>query len=428
MNNFKKEALAFHAMGKKGKISTSLQKAINSEHDLSLAYSPGVAEPCIAISKNKDSAYEYTSKGNFVAVITNGSSVLGLGNLGALASKPVMEGKAALFKRFADIDSIDIEVDESDPEKFIEIVKKIGGTWGGINLEDIKAPECFYIERELKKSLDIPVFHDDQHGTAIVTSAGLINALLLTGRNIGDTNIVFNGAGAAAFACVELLKKMGASENRIIVCDSNGVIYTGRKHGMNEYKEIMAANTSMRTLADAIKGADVFIGLSVKSALTKDMVSCMAKNPIIFAMANPDPEILPTEVQDVRKDAIVATGRSDFKNQINNFICFPYLFRGALDVRARLINDEMKIAAVFAIANLARTPIVETTDTPSNKMIKKFSADYIVPTTFDCRLMETVSSAVAKAAIDTGAARKTICDFNDYKRELRNRLVGISCL
>jgi malate dehydrogenase (oxaloacetate-decarboxylating)(NADP+) len=422
MSDLKKEALEFHAAGKKGKISINLQKKLVNKHDLSLAYSPGVAEPCLEISQDKDMAYKYTAKGNFVAVISNGSAVLGLGNLGALASKPVMEGKSALFKRFADIDSIDIEVNESDPEKFIEVVSKIGDTWGGINLEDIKAPECFVIEDELKKILDIPVFHDDQHGTAIVTCAGFINALFLTKRDIKDVNIVVNGAGAAAFACVDLLRKMGVKKENIIVCDSRGVIYSGRKEGMNKYKEIMATETDARNLVEAIKGADAFIGLSVKDAVSKEMVASMAPKPIIFAMANPDPEILPQTVQEVRDDAIIATGRSDFKNQVNNFICFPYLFRGALDVKATEINDEMKIAAANALAHLARLEITEEILAASGGASHKFGPDYIIPVTFDSRLIEVVSIAVAKAAIKTGVARRKIEDFNDYRRELYARL------
>lgn len=422
MSDFKKEALEFHASGKKGKISINLQKKLVNQHDLSLAYSPGVAQPCLEISKDKNLAYKYTAKGNFVAVISNGSAVLGLGNLGALASKPVMEGKSALFKRFADIDSIDIEVNESDPMKFIDVVSKIGDTWGGINLEDIKAPECFIIEDELKKILDIPVLHDDQHGTAIVTCAGFINALFLTKRDIKDVNIVVNGAGAAAFSCVDLLKKIGVKKENIMVCDSRGVIYNGRREGMNRYKEIMATKTDARNLAEAIKGADAFIGLSVKDAVNKKMVVSMASNPIIFAMANPDPEVLPQTVYEVREDAIVATGRSDFKNQINNFICFPYLFRGALDVRATKINDEMKIAAANALAHLARQEITEEIIADSSGTFYKFGPDYIIPMTFDSRLIEVVSIAVAKAAIKTGVARRKIEDFNDYRRKLYARM------
>ena len=422
MYNLKREALEFHSKGVKGKIAIELPKKLSNQHDLSLAYSPGVAEPCKEIHKDFDKIYEYTAKGNFVAVISNGTAVLGLGNLGAAASKPVMEGKAALFKRFANINAIDIEVDETDPYKFVEIVKKISVSWGGINLEDIKAPECFIIEEELKKCLNIPVFHDDQHGTAIVTAAGLINTLYITKRKIDNVKIVVSGAGAAAIACVNLIKKLGAKHENIITCDSKGVIYKGRKDGMNEWKKGLAVNTESRTLEEAINNADVFIGLSAKGVVSQDMVKTMASNPIIFAMANPDPEITPEEVYATRKDAIVATGRSDYKNQINNFICFPYLFRGALDVKATTINDDMKIAAVHALANLARKEITDEVRLAFQGSNCQFGPDYIIPVIFDSRLIEEVPIAVAKAAIKSGVASKEIQDFELYRKQLSENL------
>ena len=423
MNNLRKEALEFHAKGVKGKIAIKLPKKLANKHDLSLAYSPGVAEPCKEIHKDFDKIYEYTAKGNFVAVISNGTAVLGLGNLGAAASKPVMEGKVALFKRFADIDAIDIEVEETNPEKFIEIVKKIAVSWGGINLEDIKAPECFVIEEELKRCLNIPVFHDDQHGTAIVTAAGLINALYITKRKIEEVKIVVNGAGAAAIACINLIKKLGVKQTNIITCDSRGVIYKGRKDGMNKWKESLAVNTELRTLKEIMSGADVFIGLSVKDVLSQDMIRSMASKPIIFAMANPDPEITPEEVYEVRKDAVVATGRSDYKNQINNFICFPYLFRGALDVKATMINDEMQIATVHALANLAREEVTDKVCATFQDGYCEFGPDYIIPVTFDSRLIEKVPIAVAEAAIKSGVAREKIKDFQAYRKRLYNRMI-----
>jgi malate dehydrogenase (oxaloacetate-decarboxylating)(NADP+) len=422
MDKFKKEALEFHARDAKGKIAIKLTKKLSNKHELSLAYSPGVAEPCLEIKKDVDKIYDYTAKGNFVAVITNGTAVLGLGNLGAAASKPVMEGKAALFKRFADIDSIDIEVEETDPEKFIEIVKKIAITWGGINLEDIKSPECFIIESELKKCLDIPVFHDDQHGTAIVVAAGLINALYIKKRKLEDVKFVVNGAGAAAFACIDLIKALGAKQENFLVCDTKGVIYKGRKEGMNKWKDLLAADTKLRTLCEAMNGAEVFIGLSAKGAVSKDMVKNMTKDPVIFAMANPEPEIMPEDIYDVRKDAIVATGRSDYKNQINNFICFPYLFRGALDTKSTTINYEMKIAAAHALANLARKEVTEEVHATSIDGNVSFGRDYIVPVIFDSRLIYEVSIAVAKAAIKSGVARNEIKDFDAYRRKLSGRL------
>ena len=416
------ESLEFHAKEKKGKIGIELLKPLINKHDLSLAYSPGVAAPCNAIHKDPNLAYEYTAKGNMIAVVSNGTAVLGLGNLGALAGKPVMEGKAALFKRFADIDAIDIEVTTEDPETFINVVKHIAVSWGGINLEDIKAPECFVIEKKLKKLLDIPVFHDDQHGTAIIVAAGMINAVQLVGKKLNEIKIVVNGAGAAAIACIELLKSMGVPANNIIVCDTKGVIYKGRKERMNEWKEAHATSTNCRTLSDAMKGADTFIGVSVKGVVSQDMVKSMAKKPIIFALANPDPEIIPEDVRAVRGDAIIATGRSDYDNQINNVMCFPYIFRGALDVRASKINQEMKIAAAHAIAKLAREDVTEEMKLAYKDRVFKFGPNYIIPVPFDSRLIQEVSTAVAKAAMETGVARKKISDFYEYRQLLSSRL------
>lgn len=418
-----KEALEFHSRSKKGKLSVYAHKPLKKQKDLSLAYSPGVAAPCIEIQHNPGSAFDYTSKGNFVAVITNGTAVLGLGNLGALASKPVMEGKAALFKRFADIDAIDIEVDTQDPETFIQVVKHIALTWGGINLEDIKAPECFIIEQKLKELVDVPVFHDDQHGTAIVTAAGLVNAAHVTGRNFQDMKIVVNGAGAAAIACIELLKTMGMQDDNVIMCDTQGVIYKGRTSGMNQWKEKHANKvTNARTLAEALVGADIFLGLSVKNAVTKEMILSMSKKPIVFAMANPDPEITPEEVFSVCPDAITATGRSDYHNQVNNVMCFPYIFRGALDTQATTINEEMKIAAVHAIATLARQDVSEEVVAAYPGRKHKYGHSYIIPTPFDSRLIQEVSAAVAEAAMKTGVASKQIDNIYQYKRELAARL------
>jgi len=416
------EALDFHSKGIPGKVSLLPTKPLLTQRDLSLAYSPGVAYPCLEISKNPDDAYEYTSKANSVAVISNGTAVLGLGNLGALASKPVMEGKAVLFKRFSDIDGVDIEVSTEDPDEFINCVRFLGATWGGINLEDIKAPECFVIEKRLREIMDIPVFHDDQHGTAIIVLAALINALHLIKKEFKNIKIVTNGAGAASIACMELLKTVGVPSKNITLCDSNGVVYKGRKNGMNPWKEKHAVDTKHRTLADAMKGCDVFVGLSVKDAVSKEMVKSMAKNPIIFALANPYPEILPETIKEVRSDAIIATGRSDYPNQVNNVMGFPYIFRGALDVRAKTINDEMKIAAARSLAELARQPVPdEVSDAYSGKELS-FGKEYIIPVPFDTRLIQTVPIAVAKAAIDTGVARKKIKDFNAYKNELIYRL------
>ncbi len=416
------EALDFHSRGRPGKIEISATKPMDSQSDLSLAYSPGVAVPVQAIADNPDCVYDYTAKGNLVAVISNGSAVLGMGNLGPLASKPVMEGKAVLFKRFADVDGIDLEVDAADVEAFVNCVRPLGPSFGGINLEDIKAPECFIIEQQLREEMDIPVFHDDQHGTAIITAAGFINALDLTKHNIKKTKVVMNGAGAASIACAELIKAMGLPHDQLIMCDSKGVIYEGRAEGMNQWKSAHAAKTKCRTLEDAMKGADVFIGLSVKGAVDQKMVKSMARKPIIFAMANPDPEITPEEVKEVRKDAIIATGRSDYPNQINNVLGFPYIFRGALDVRARAINDEMKIAAAKALAALAREDVHDEVSSAYAGHRHSYGNDYIIPAPFDPRLIEHVPCAVAKAAMDSGVARKNIEDFDAYRVELSGRL------
>jgi len=418
----KQDALRMHARGRPGKLEIRATKPLTTQRDLSLAYSPGVAYPCLAIEEDADLAYDYTAKGNVVAVISNGTAVLGLGNIGAMASKPVMEGKSVLFKRFADIDGIDIEVDSEDVDTVVNCVRAIGKSFGGINLEDIKAPECFEIEQRLRELLDIPVFHDDQHGTAIITLAGLINALQLTKRDIKKAKMVVNGAGAASIACVELIKTMGAAQDNIILCDSKGVIYQGRTEGMNQWKSAHAANTKHRTLAEAMKGADVFIGLSVKGAVSKDMVKSMAKKPIIFAMANPDPEITPEDVEEVRDDAIVATGRSDYPNQINNVLGFPYIFRGALDVRASTINDEMKLAAAHALADLAREDVPDEVDAAYSGKRLRYGPDYIIPVPFDPRLISRVPAAVAQAAMDSGVARKPIEDMEAYKAQLSVRL------
>jgi malate dehydrogenase (oxaloacetate-decarboxylating)(NADP+) len=415
------EALNFHAHGQPGKVGMHATKPLNTQRELALAYSPGVAVPCLEIAKNPDLAYDYTSKGNYVAVISNGTAVLGLGNLGALAGKPVMEGKSVLFKRFADIDSVDIEVATENVDEFINAVKYLGPTWGGINLEDIKAPECFIIESKLKEIMDIPVFHDDQHGTAIISAAGILNVLHLSGKKFKDIKVVVNGAGAAGIACLELLKAMGLPHENAILCDTKGVIFKGRTDGMNQWKSAHAVETKARSLADAMKGADVFLGLSVKGAVTKEMVKSMAKNPVIFAMANPDPEILPEEVHKTRDDAIVATGRSDYENQVNNVMGFPYIFRGALDVRASTINEEMKIAAVKAIADLARQAVPDEVVKAYGGKEMKFGPNYIIPTPFDSRLIYTVPVAVAKAAVETGVARKPIKDWDKYTKELQAR-------
>jgi malate dehydrogenase (oxaloacetate-decarboxylating)(NADP+) len=414
------EALQFHSQGRPGKLEVVATKPMATQRDLSLAYSPGVAVPVLAIAEDESRAFDYTTKGNFVAVITNGTAILGLGNRGALAAKPVMEGKSVLFKRFADVDSIDLEVSTEDPDEFINCVRLLGKSWGGINLEDIKAPECFMIEQRLRELLDIPVFHDDQHGTAIIAAAGLLNALDLTGRNIAGTKLVCNGAGAAGIACLELLRAIGFRPENLVLCDTKGVIYEGRQDGMNQWKSGFAVKTQARSLADALKGADVFFGLSVKGAVTPDMVASMADKPIIFAMANPDPEITVEEVAAVREDAIMATGRSDYPNQINNVLGFPYIFRGALDVRAKTINMEMKIAAARALAELAREDVPDEVAAAYGGR-PKFGPDYIIPVPFDPRLISSVPPAVAKAAMDTGVARKPIVDMSEYRNQLRTR-------
>ena len=415
------EALAFHMEPVPGKWEVNATVPMATQRDLSLAYSPGVAVPCSEISENPELAYDYTNKGNLVAVISNGSAVLGLGNLGALGSKPVMEGKSVLFKRFADVNSIDIELDTEDPDEFCRAVKLMGPTFGGINLEDIKAPECFIIEQRLKDEMDIPVFHDDQHGTAVICAAGLINALYLSDKKIEDVKIVLNGAGAAGIACIELLKFMGARHENCIVCDTKGVIFQGRTDGMNQWKSAHAAKTKSRTLAEALDGADVFIGVSVKGAVTQEMLKTMAKDPVIFAMANPDPEITPEEAHEVRVDAIVATGRSDYPNQVNNVLGFPYLFRGALDIHARAINEEMKIACATALAELAREDVPDEVAVAYGKELK-FGRDYIIPTPFDPRLIFRVPPAVAKAGMQTGAARRPIIDLPNYELSLKSRM------
>ncbi|AML50879.1 NADP-dependent malic enzyme [Falsihalocynthiibacter arcticus] len=415
------DALAYHMEPRPGKFDVSPSTPMTTQRDLSLAYSPGVAVPCEAIAKNPDAAYDYTNKGNLVAVITNGTAVLGLGNLGALASKPVMEGKAVLFKRFADVNSIDIELDTEDPEAFINAVRLMGPSFGGINLEDIKAPECFIIEQRLKEEMDIPVFHDDQHGTAVICAAGLINALKISGKKIEDVRIVLNGAGAAGIACLELIKSMGAQHNNCVMCDTKGVIYQGRTEGMNQWKSAHAAVTDLRTLEEAMQDADIFLGVSAKGAVTPEMVASMAKDPVIFAMANPDPEITPEEAHAVRPDAIVATGRSDYPNQVNNVLGFPYLFRGALDIRARAINDEMKIACAHALADLAREEVPDEVAMAYGRKLQ-FGRDYIIPTPFDPRLIYVVPPAVAKAGMDTGVGRRPIVDMVGYEESLRARM------
>ncbi len=416
-----KEALDFHIKGKSGKIEINSSKPLTTKRDLSLAYSPGVAAPVKEIAKNPDLAYDYTSKGNLVAVISNGSAILGLGNLGSLASKPVMEGKSVLFKRFADIDSIDIEINNSNIDSIVETIKNISGTFGGINLEDIAAPDCFIIEEKLKNILDIPIFHDDQHGTAIITLAALINALDISKKKIENVKVVINGAGASAQACTNLFISSGVKNKNIIMCDSKGVIYQGRKN-VDQFKSTFAANTKLRTLKEAMKDADVFLGLSAKDVVSKEMVKSMAKNPIIFACANPDPEIKPEIINEVRTDAIVATGRSDYPNQVNNLIGFPYIFRGALDVRAKVINEEMKVSAAKAIASLAREDVPDEVVSAYGGDRPKYGKNYIIPSTFDPRLISVIPLAVAKAAIKSGVARKKIADFDSYKDELTNRL------
>jgi malate dehydrogenase (oxaloacetate-decarboxylating)(NADP+) len=416
-----KEALEFHSHKKPGKIEISSSKNMTTKRDLALAYSPGVAAPVRAISENPEAAFDYTSKGNLVAVISNGSAILGMGNLGALASKPVMEGKAVLFKRFADIDSIDLEIDAADPDEIINSIKNFAPSFGGINLEDIAAPDCFIIEDKLKEILDIPVFHDDQHGTAIITTAALINALDISKKSIDKIKVVVNGAGASAMACTNLFKKSGVPQKNITMVDRKGVIFRGRDN-LNQWKSSHAIDTKDRTLDDAIKDADVFLGLSAKGALTKNMVKKMAKNPIIFACANPDPEITPEEIEEVRNDAIIATGRSDYPNQVNNLIGFPYIFRGALDVRSKTINEEMKVAAAHAIANLAKEDVPDEVVAAMGGERPHYGKEYIIPSTFDPRLISVIPAAVAKAAMQTGVARVKIEDFETYKDQLKQRL------
>jgi malate dehydrogenase (oxaloacetate-decarboxylating)(NADP+) len=416
------DALEFHKMGQPGKLEVVPTKPMATTRDLSLAYSPGVAAPCLAIAKNPDTAYDYTSRGNMVAVISNGTAVLGLGNLGALAGKPVMEGKAVLFKRFADVDSIDLEVDTEEVEEFINAVRYLGPSFGGINLEDIKAPECFVIEQRLRELMDIPIFHDDQHGTAIISAAGMINALHLTGRDFKTARMVVNGAGAAGIACTELVKAMGMKNENVILCDTKGVVYQGRTEGMNQWKSAHAVKTDARTLEDALKGADIFFGLSVKGALTPEMLRSMGPNPIVFAMANPDPEITPEDALATRGDVIMATGRSDYPNQVNNVLGFPYIFRGALDVRASTINDEMKIAAAEAIAMLAREDVPDEVAAAYKGDRPKYGPGYIIPSPFDPRLIVEIPLAVAKAAVKSGVARKPITDWAAYAAKLRARL------
>ncbi|MFQ5938658.1 MAG: NADP-dependent malic enzyme [Alphaproteobacteria bacterium] len=416
------EALSMHGSGRPGKIEITSTKPLTTQRDLSLAYSPGVAAPCRVIAKDPSRAYDYTAKGNLVAVITNGSAVLGLGDLGALASKPVMEGKAVLFKRFADVDAIDLEIDSGNIDEFVNCVRYLGPSFGGINLEDIKAPECFIIEQRLRELLDIPVFHDDQHGTAIIATAGLINALDLTGRDLKKVKMVVNGAGAAGIACLDLIKSMGLPPRNVVLCDSEGAVYQGRKKGMNQWKSAHAVATKARTLAQAIEGADVFFGLSIKDALSPKMVASMSDKPIIFAMANPDPEIMPEEVGKARGDAIIATGRSDYPNQVNNVLGFPYIFRGALDVQASTINDAMKIAAAEAIATLAREDVPDEVDAAYAGRRLRYGPDYIIPSPFDPRLIAAIPLAVAKAAMDTHVARKPMKDMVVYGAELSARL------
>jgi len=415
------EALEFHSRGRPGKIEIVATKPMATQRDLALAYSPGVAVPVRAIAENPGCAYDYTAKGNLVAVISNGTAILGLGNLGALASKPVMEGKAVLFKRFADVDAIDIEVKTEDAQRFIDCVELLEPSFGGINLEDIAAPDCFIIEQTLRERMNIPVFHDDQHGTAIITAAGLINACFLTNRKLAEIKVVVNGAGAAAIACTELVKAMGVHGDNVIMCDRKGVIHKGRSD-LDQWKSAHAVETDKRTLAEAVEGTDVFLGLSAANVVSKDMVKSMAKEPIIFAMANPDPEIWPPDAMEARPDAIIATGRSDFPNQVNNVLGFPFIFRGALDVRATAINDEMKIAAAEALAELAREPVPEEVAAAYGGRAQSFGRDYIIPAPFDPRLMEIVASAVAEAAVRSGVAQRPIANMESYRQELRARL------
>jgi malate dehydrogenase (oxaloacetate-decarboxylating)(NADP+) len=417
----KQEALDYHSQGRRGKIEVVPTKPCATQRDLSMAYTPGVAEPCREIHANPADAYKYTSKGNLVAVISNGTAVLGLGDIGALAGKPVMEGKGVLFKKFADVDVFDIELDTHDPDEIIRIVKALEPTFGGINLEDIKAPECFYIEESLKKQMSIPVFHDDQHGTAIISGAALVNALLMVNKKIGEIKVVFSGAGAAGIACAHFYVKLGVKRENLLLVDTKGVVYKGRTDGMNPYKDFFAVDTKARTLADAMKGADVFAGVSVKGVLTKDMVKTMARDPIIFAMANPDPEISPEDALDARKDVIIATGRSDYPNQINNVLGFPFIFRGALDVMATAINDEMKLAAANALATLAKEDVPDSVIKAYGGQRLKFGRDYLVPKPLDPRVLLWEATAVAKAAMETGVARKPIENLDAYRDQLESR-------
>ncbi len=419
--DMKQAALEYHRSGRKGKLEVVPTKPCDTAWELSLAYSPGVAEPCREIAKDKDLSYEYTNRGNLVAVVSNGTAILGLGNLGALAGKPVMEGKGVLFKKFADVDAYDIEISTEDPDEFIRTVKYLEPTFGGINLEDIKAPECFYIEHRLKEEMDIPVFHDDQHGTAIISGAGLLNACEISGKKISDLKMAFNGAGASAIACAEFFISLGAKRENIIMCDSRGVIYKGRKEGLNPQKERFICDTDRRTIGDAVVGADVFVGLSNGGAINKDNVRSMADNPIIFAMANPDPEILPVDAKDARNDVITATGRSDFANQVNNVLGFPFIFRGALDVRATKINDEMKIAAAYALADLAKESVPDKVAAAYGNQKFEFGPEYIVPKPFDPRVLVWESVAVAKAAMETGVSRINI-DLDEYKAGLEDKI------
>lgn len=423
--NMKQAALEYHSKGRKGKIEVVPTKPCKTQWDLSLAYTPGVAEPCREIERNPDLAYEYTNKGNLVAVVTNGTAVLGLGDIGSLAGKPVMEGKCVLFKRFADIDAFDIELDTHDPDEVIKTVKLLEPTFGGINLEDIKAPECFYIEQELKKQLDIPVFHDDQHGTAIISGAGLLNACELVGKNLSKVKMVFSGAGAAAISCAEFFILLGATRENIIMCDSRGVIYKGREQGITPQKEMLAVDTKMRTLAEVMKGADVFVGLSVVGMVTKEMVKSMADKPIIFAMANPDPEISYQDAKSVRSDLIMATGRSDYPNQVNNVLGFPFIFRGTLDVRARSINEKMKVAASYALASLAKQGADESVAKAYGESHFEFGPEYIVPKPFDPRVFVWESVAVAQAAMQTGSAKVEI-DIEEYREKLERKVADKS--
>ncbi len=417
----KEAALEYHRSGRKGKLEVVPTKPCDTAWELSLAYSPGVAEPCREIDKDEDLSYEYTNRGNLVAVASNGTAILGLGNLGALAGKPVMEGKGVLFKKFADVDAYDIEIATDDPDEFIKTVKYLEPTFGGINLEDIKAPECFYIEDKLKEEMDIPVFHDDQHGTAIISGAGLLNACEIAGKKMSELKMAFNGAGASAIACAEFFISLGAKRENIIMCDSRGVIYEGRNAGLNPQKERFLVETDKRTIGDALVGADVFVGLSNGGAINQQDVKNMAKNPIIFAMANPDPEILPAEAKEARDDVITATGRSDFANQVNNVLGFPFIFRGALDVRATKINDEMKVAAAYSLAELAKEPVPDKVARAYGNQKFEFGPDYIVPKPFDPRVLVWESAAVAQAAMETGVSRIKI-DLDDYKKSLEDKI------